>query len=122
LTTALGEDELVTEIFLPALPPRAGWGFEEFALRSGDFAFAAVVAILTAANGKIGEARVAVMGSMKPAAAARGRAKPRRAALYRQIGWCRRSAGACQCAAVQRPASIGRLSPPSRCRADRARA
>jgi len=62
LTTALGEDELVTEIFLPALPPRAGWGFEEFALRSGDFAFAAVVAILTAANGKIGEARVAVMG------------------------------------------------------------
>jgi CO/xanthine dehydrogenase FAD-binding subunit len=62
LSTALAEDELVAEIVLPSLPPGAGWGFEEFALRSGDFAFAAVGAILTAANGRVGEARVAAMG------------------------------------------------------------
>src|SRR6516165_707260 len=41
LTTALAETEIVTAIHLPALPPRCGWGFEEFALRAGDFAFAA---------------------------------------------------------------------------------
>ena len=62
LTTALSEDELVTEIALPALPPKTGWGFEEFSLRHGDFAFAAVAATLTAADGKITEARVAALG------------------------------------------------------------
>ncbi len=62
LTTALDETEIVTEIRLPALPARAGWGFEEFALRAGDFAFAAASAILTAADGRITGARVAVMG------------------------------------------------------------
>lgn len=62
LTTALAEDELVTEILLPALPPKTGWGFEEFAMRHGDFALAAIVATLTAANGKISKARLAAMG------------------------------------------------------------
>ena len=62
LMTALAEHELVTEIAFPALPPKTGWGFEEFSLRHGDFAFAAVAAMLTAADGKIGEARLAAMG------------------------------------------------------------
>jgi len=62
LTTALADDELVTEIVLPALPPRTGWGFEEFALRRGDFAFAAVAACITAADGKIVTARIAIAG------------------------------------------------------------
>ncbi len=62
LTTALNEDELMTEIALPALPPRTGWGFEEFARRHGDFAIAAVAATLTASGEKIVEARLAAMG------------------------------------------------------------
>lgn len=62
LTTALADDELVTEIVLPPLSPRTGWGFEEFSLRAGDFAFAAVAATMTARDGRIAEARLAVMG------------------------------------------------------------
>ena len=62
LTTALAEDELVSEIILPALPPGTGWAFEEFAQRTGDFAVAAVAATLTVSEGKIAEARLAVMG------------------------------------------------------------
>lgn len=62
LATALADDELVTEIALPAQPPNTGWGFEEFSLRPGDFAFAAVAATITAADGKIAEARVAASG------------------------------------------------------------
>ena len=62
LTTALAEDELVSEIILPALPPGTGWGFEEVALRHGDFAIAAVAATLRLADGKIAEARLAAMG------------------------------------------------------------
>ncbi len=62
LTTALGETEIVTEIRLPALPPRTGWGFAEFAQRAGDFAFAAAAATLTVADGRIGTVRLALMG------------------------------------------------------------
>jgi CO/xanthine dehydrogenase FAD-binding subunit len=63
LTTALADDELVTGIVFPALPPGTGWGFEEFALRHGDFAFAAVAATLTVTGGKIAAARLAVGGA-----------------------------------------------------------
>ena len=47
LTVDLAEDEIVTEIALPKLPPGTGWGFEEVARRSGDFALAAVAVTLT---------------------------------------------------------------------------
>src|SRR4249919_281589 len=40
LTVDLAAGEIVTEIVLPKLPPRTGWGFEEVARRSGDFALA----------------------------------------------------------------------------------
>ncbi|MGE5268345.1 MAG: FAD binding domain-containing protein [Thiohalocapsa sp.] len=62
LTTVLTDDEIVTEITLPALPPRTGWGFAEVALRHGDFAIAAVGAVLTVADGKIAQIRVAATG------------------------------------------------------------
>lgn len=62
LTSAVEEDEIVTEIHLPALPPNAGWAFEEVARRAGDFALAAVGVILTVAEGRVTHARVAVMG------------------------------------------------------------
>jgi CO/xanthine dehydrogenase FAD-binding subunit len=35
LTTALEQDEMVTEVVLPFLPGGTGWGFEEFSRRSG---------------------------------------------------------------------------------------
>jgi carbon-monoxide dehydrogenase medium subunit len=62
LTTSLAETEIVTEIRLPALPPRTGWGFEEFSQRAGDFAFAAAGATMTVRAGRITGARLALMG------------------------------------------------------------
>jgi carbon-monoxide dehydrogenase medium subunit len=41
LITALGSDEVITDIRLPAWPARRRWGFQEFSRRRGDFAMAA---------------------------------------------------------------------------------
>jgi CO/xanthine dehydrogenase FAD-binding subunit len=38
LSTALESDEILTEIALPAAPPRSGWAFLEVARRHGDYA------------------------------------------------------------------------------------
>jgi carbon-monoxide dehydrogenase medium subunit len=62
LTVDLAEDELVTEIAFPKLPPAMGWGFAEVARRNGDFALAAVATTLTLADGRIADARIAMMG------------------------------------------------------------
>jgi CO/xanthine dehydrogenase FAD-binding subunit len=62
LTVDLAEGEIVTEVVLPKLPPKSGWGFEEVARRSGDFAIAAVAATLTLSGGAIAQARIAVTG------------------------------------------------------------
>ncbi len=62
LTTGLADDELVTEIRFPALPAGTGWGFEEFAQRSGDFAMAAAAATISLSGSKAGEVRLALMG------------------------------------------------------------
>ena len=62
LSVDLAEDELLTEIHLPKLPPRTGWGFEEVARRAGDFALAAVAATITMSGGVTKEARVALTG------------------------------------------------------------
>jgi carbon-monoxide dehydrogenase medium subunit len=62
LTTALAEDELLTEILLPPLPPRTGWGFHEFSRRSGDFALAAAAATLTVSDRRAAHVRLAVTG------------------------------------------------------------
>jgi carbon-monoxide dehydrogenase medium subunit len=62
LSVDLAEDEIVTEVVLPKLPANTGWGFEEVARRSGDFALAAVAATLTLSDGKIAQARIAMTG------------------------------------------------------------
>jgi CO/xanthine dehydrogenase FAD-binding subunit len=62
LTVDLGTAEILTEIVLPKLPPRTGWGFEEVARRHGDFAIAAAAATLTVADGAIRQARIALTG------------------------------------------------------------
>ena len=62
LSTALAENEIVTQVRFPPLPASAGWDFAECALRSGDFAIAAAGAILVLRDGKVIEARLALMG------------------------------------------------------------
>ncbi len=68
LTTARASDELATRAVFPALPPDAGWAFAEFARRKGDYAIAAVGAIVQCdAGGRITRARLAACGiSSKP--------------------------------------------------------
>jgi carbon-monoxide dehydrogenase medium subunit len=62
LTSALEADEVVTEIDLPALPPGTGWGFHEFARRSGDFGIAGVAATVTRAGEAASQVRIALLG------------------------------------------------------------
>lgn len=62
LATALEDDEVVTEIFLPGMPSDTGWAFEEFASRPGDFALAAVGALIRLEDAKVVEARIALTG------------------------------------------------------------
>jgi CO/xanthine dehydrogenase FAD-binding subunit len=61
LTTALADDEMLVRVELPALH-HSGWAFEEFARRAGDYALAATGVLLDVADGRIRDARVAMMG------------------------------------------------------------
>lgn len=62
LTTSLDDAEIVTEVELPALPAGTGWGFEELSRRPGDFALAAVGALVKLEGGRCAEARIAMAG------------------------------------------------------------
>jgi len=63
LTTALTPDELVTGVRFPAWAPGAGWSFQEFSRRSGDFAIAGAAAALRLdRNGVVADARIALSG------------------------------------------------------------
>jgi aerobic carbon-monoxide dehydrogenase medium subunit len=63
MTTALNEDELLTEVRLPILPADTHCGFYEFNRRAGDFAIAMALVTYRMQNGAISEARVAVGGA-----------------------------------------------------------
>lgn len=62
MTTALEGAELVTEVEIPTPAPGAGWGFEEFARRHGDFAIAAVAVVLRREGSEVRDARLALGG------------------------------------------------------------
>lgn len=63
-TTVLEPNEILTEVRVPALPPRTGWGFEELARRHGDFGIIAVAALLTLKpDGAIERARLSYAGA-----------------------------------------------------------
>ena len=62
LLTALSDDEMITEVRFPPLLPGIGWDFNEFAQRTGDFAIAAVGVILATRDGRVTQARLALMG------------------------------------------------------------
>jgi carbon-monoxide dehydrogenase medium subunit len=51
LATALGPEEMLVEIALPALPPRSGTCFLEVARRRGDYALLGVAAVVTLGDG-----------------------------------------------------------------------
>src|SRR5207245_232316 len=62
LSTALGADELLTEIAVP-VTRGMGWAVEEFARRAGDFAVVAVAAgVSLDRRGRVDDARVAFAG------------------------------------------------------------
>lgn len=58
-TTALAADELIVSVSAPVLGPGWGWSFQEVSRRDGDFAMAAVAALVRIADGLVVEARVA---------------------------------------------------------------
>jgi carbon-monoxide dehydrogenase medium subunit len=63
LTTALQPDEIITAIRFPAWPAGRRFGFEEFALRRGDFAIAAAAVYYDVdASGRADNAHVGVIG------------------------------------------------------------
>jgi carbon-monoxide dehydrogenase medium subunit len=62
MTTALNEDELLTEVRLPLLPADTRFGFYEFNRRAGDFALAMALVAFRVEGGVISEPRVAVGG------------------------------------------------------------
>jgi aerobic carbon-monoxide dehydrogenase medium subunit len=75
MTTALQDDELLTETRLPFLPADTRFGFYEFSRRAGDFAIAMALATFRLADGRMREPRIAV-GGAEP--------KPRRIAAAEQ--------------------------------------
>ena len=63
MTTALAEDELLTEVRLPLLPSETRTGFCEFSRRAGDFAIAMALVTYRLEGGKITSPCVAVGGA-----------------------------------------------------------
>ncbi|HEV8472106.1 MAG TPA: xanthine dehydrogenase family protein subunit M [Methylomirabilota bacterium] len=62
LTTTLAADEILTEVRLPAMAEGAGWAFEEFARRHGDFAIVGVAAMVVRDGERCRAARLATAG------------------------------------------------------------
>ncbi len=63
LTTSLAPDELLTEVRLPAMPAGAGFAFEEFARRHGDFAIVGIAAMVVRDGPRCRKARLAASGA-----------------------------------------------------------
>ena len=63
LTTTLAPEELVVEVRLPAMAAGAGYAFEEFARRHGDFAIVGIAAMVVFAGDRCTTARLAAAGA-----------------------------------------------------------
>ncbi len=63
LTTSLAADEILTEVRLPATPAGAGYAFEEFARRHGDFAIIGIAAVIVREGSRCTMARLATAGA-----------------------------------------------------------
>ncbi|MFQ5417244.1 MAG: FAD binding domain-containing protein [Myxococcota bacterium] len=63
LTTALDEDEVLTEVRVPVLPEKTGWSIQEVARRHGDFAsVGAAITLAQDASGRCREVRIVLFG------------------------------------------------------------
>ena len=62
MTTAVEADELVTQVRLQQISATACWGFEEFAMRAGDFAVAMALVTFDVADGVVRDARIGIGG------------------------------------------------------------
>jgi aerobic carbon-monoxide dehydrogenase medium subunit len=63
LTTTLAPDEVIAEVRVPTLGPRAGWSFQELCRRSGDWMVVGVAALVELdAGGAVAAASVAFGG------------------------------------------------------------
>ena len=63
MTTALREDELLSEVRLPILPTGTGTGFAEFSRRAGDYAVAMAVATYRLKGGIMSDMRIGIGGA-----------------------------------------------------------
>ncbi len=63
LTTSLAADEILVEVRLPAMPAGAGFAFEEFSRRHGDFAIVGIAAMVVAEGQRCAMARLATAGA-----------------------------------------------------------
>jgi len=63
LTTSLAADEILTEVRLPVMPAGAGYAFEEFSRRHGDFAIVGIAAMVVLDGTRCREARLATAGA-----------------------------------------------------------
>ena len=62
MTTSLRNDEMIVEVRLRVMAKQAGWAVEEFARRRGDFAIAAIAAVVERAGEHCRKARLATAG------------------------------------------------------------
>jgi aerobic carbon-monoxide dehydrogenase medium subunit len=63
LTTSLAADEVLVEVRLPAMAAGAGFAFEEFSRRHGDFAIVGIAAMLVGDGERCATARLATAGA-----------------------------------------------------------
>jgi aerobic carbon-monoxide dehydrogenase medium subunit len=63
MTTALAEDEILTEVRLPVISDQTRFGFHEFNRRAGDFGIAMALVTYRLADGVIAEPRVGIGGA-----------------------------------------------------------
>jgi aerobic carbon-monoxide dehydrogenase medium subunit len=63
MTTALNDDDLLTEVRLPLLSADTRVGFQEFSRRAGDFAMSMAVVTYRVDGGKIVDARIGIGGA-----------------------------------------------------------
>lgn len=62
MTTSIADDEMLAEVRFPVMPSEARFAVEEFSRRHGDFAIAAVAAMLVVKDGRFEKARIATAG------------------------------------------------------------
>ena len=72
LTTALAEDEILTEVRVPALAAKTGAAYMKFPHPASRFAVVGVAAVLSVDGGKVGKASVGITGAGTKAVRAKG--------------------------------------------------